>query len=389
MRLIQSSWSPISAMSNQAHQPSVVVIGPSLRILGGQAVMAKQLVDHLASAGWDVEFLPINPRPPGLMAHLESVKYVRTASVSSLYVASLLSKLRRFDVIHLFSASYLSFLIAQMPAIASASVFSKPVILNYRSGEADDHLQRSGRIVKGLLNKCHSIVVPSGYLVEVFRKFGYQATAIPNFVDPEFFGGEARREIQPKILVPRSLEPLYNVACALRTFQLVKREIPAAELTILGEGSEKSDLLRMVTDLDLRDVRFAGRVERSEIVSVYRSHDLLLNTSSIDNMPISILEGLAAGMPVVTTAAGGIPYIIDDRKNGLLFPLDDHAQAAGLIIELYRDSSEVERLSNGARDDAAQYRWERVSDAWFSLYSRVYEEFHEGEGRSAITRDET
>ena len=287
-----------------------------MRIVGGQAVMAARLVEHLKLSGWDADFLPINPKLPGPLAWLEKIKYVRTAAVSSFYLRSLMRYVPRFDVIHLFSASYLSFLIAQMPSILASSFYRKPVILNYRSGEAEDHLRRSGRLVRWLIRRCHSIVVPSRFLVAVFAKFEFEASAIPNFVELKDGFHRVRSSVRPRIIVPRTLEPAYNVACALRAFHIVKAQIPEAELTVLGDGSQEKELKALAEGLGLRDVSFAGRIEHAEVNTFLNRHDLLLNTSSIDNMPVSLLEGFAAGLPIVTTAAGGIPYIIRDRENG-------------------------------------------------------------------------
>jgi glycosyltransferase involved in cell wall biosynthesis len=338
--------------------------------------MAARIVEHLQQDGWDAAFLPINPKPPGLLARLEAIKYVRTALVSTLYLASLRRELERFDVIHLFSASYRSFLISQMPAILTSSRIGRPVILNYRSGEAEDHLRRSGRLVRSLLGRCHSIVVPSQFLVDVFERFGFEATAIPNFVDPESATFRLRSTIRPKIIVPRALEPLYNVSCALRTFRIVKDECPEAELTILGEGSQEAELRSLARALDLRDVYFAGPIDHRDIGGVFDQHDILLNTSSIDNMPVSLLEGFAAGLPIVTTDAGGIPYMIRDRENGHLVDVDDHIEAASRILELCRYPAEVSRLSRIGLREAKRYSWERVADSWSTLYSRVFEEYY-------------
>ena len=146
--------------------PRVLLIGPSLRIMGGQAVMADRMVRAMRDDGVLIDFLPINPEPPGLFHHAERVKGLRTLVVSIFYLASLFKHVPRYDVIHLFSASYLSFIISQTPAILVAKLFRKPLILNYRSGEADDHLETWGRGIFWLLRIPARIVTPSRYLVD-------------------------------------------------------------------------------------------------------------------------------------------------------------------------------------------------------------------------------
>ncbi|HEX9919377.1 MAG TPA: hypothetical protein VGA87_09430, partial [Pyrinomonadaceae bacterium] len=121
----------------------VLIVAPSLGILGGQAVQAARLRERLAEEpSLEVSFLPINPRLPGLLGKLQDIKYVRTVLTSLAYVALLLWRVRAYDVIHVFSASYVSFVLAPTPAILVAKLYGKRVVLNYRSGEAEDHLRR-------------------------------------------------------------------------------------------------------------------------------------------------------------------------------------------------------------------------------------------------------
>ena len=351
--------------------PRVLLVGPSLRIMGGQAVMADRMVRAMRQDGIRIDFLPINPRPPRGFRWTERVKGLRTLVISLFYIGSLIRRVPKYDVVHLFSASYLSFIISQTPAILITKLFRKPLVLNYRSGEAEDHLQRWGRSIFWILRLADQIVTPSGYLVEVFGKFGFDAKPIFNVIDPEAIRYRERTSAHPRIVVPRSLEPLYNAGCAIRAFAIVKARFPQARLTILGDGSQRSELEQLVKELKLQDVRFAGRVERSVIGDFYDRHDILLNTTSIDNMPVSILEGFAAGLPIVTTNAGGIPYLVSDRENGHLVNVDDHVACAERIIELVENPDEVERLSKVGKSEVEKYLWKNVAQQWYGLYLEV------------------
>lgn len=348
--------------------PRLLIVAPSLRIMGGQAVMAKKLLEEFRAAGIRVDFLPINPKPPGMLQHAERVKYLRTLVVSFFYVISLLREVRKYDVIHIFSASYFSFIISQTPAILISRLYGKKIVLNYRSGECDDHLQRWKPIVYPILRLIDRIIVPSGFLVDVFKKHGFEASAIANVVDVKDFPFVPRDTFQPKILVPRMLEPLYNVECAIRAFQVVKAEVPAATLTVLGDGPQESYLKNLVKDLAIEDVSFIGRVDRSRIPQLYQEHDIFLNSSSIDNMPVSILEAYATGLPVVSTAAGGIPYIVRDRDTGHLAPVNDHAELAKRLLEVIHDSASTKKMVLSAKEESKKYRWPAVATQWFGLY---------------------
>jgi glycosyltransferase involved in cell wall biosynthesis len=348
--------------------PRILLVAASPRYVGGQSVMAQRLLADLGGDGVTVGFLPVDPTVPRILSPLDRVKYVRTLLRSLFYVSSLIRHVPRHDIIHVFSASYSSFLISPAPALLVSRVFGKPSILNYRSGEASDHLQRSGRVTDRLIRLATCIVVPSGFLVGVFRQFGLSPIEIPNHVDTSLIKYRERRNVRPHILVSRTLEPLYNIECALRAFQIVQDKHPNAELTVLGDGSQREFLAQLATELQLSNVHFSGRVERSDIARYYDEADIFLNTSSIDNMPVSIIEAFAAGLPVVTTNAGGIPYLISDRVNGHLLQVNDHKAVAERLIELVDNPDEACRLSRAGREEVRKYSWDVAGPKWKSLY---------------------
>src|SRR5438128_2977299 len=121
----------------------VCIIAASLDILGGQAIEAQRILRGMRDEpSVEMSFLPINPRLPGVLRRLQGIKYVRTIVTSLIYWALLLIRVPRSDVLHVFSASYFSFLLSPTPAILAAKLYRKKVVLNYHSGEAEDHLAR-------------------------------------------------------------------------------------------------------------------------------------------------------------------------------------------------------------------------------------------------------
>jgi glycosyltransferase involved in cell wall biosynthesis len=347
----------------------VLMVAPSLDILGGQAVQAARLLARMREeAQLQVSFLPINPRLPGVLSKLQAIKYVRTVVTSLLYIAILLARVGRYDVIHIFSASYLSFLIAPTPAILIARLFGKKIVLNYRSGEAEDHLRRWRRTALPIIRLVDAIVVPSGYLVDVFARFGLKAESIFNIVDVERFGFRSRQALRPVFLSNRNLEPLYNVGCILRAFAIIQRRFTEARLTIVGDGSQRAGLEKLAAELGLRNAEFIGRIAPDRMPTVYDDADIYLNSSDIDNMPGSIIESFAAGLPVVTTDAGGIPYIVSDGETGLLVGRGDHRQMAAMAIRLLEDPALAAKIINQAKDECRKYSWAAVRNRWISLY---------------------
>src|SRR6185436_12886625 len=211
----------------------VAFVAPSLRILGGQAVQADRLL-HAWQGDAEVEawLVPVNPVFPRPLRAAYDVKYVRTVVNELTYVPLLVRELARADVVHIFSASYSSFLLAPLPAILVAKALGKPVVLNYRSGEAPDHLRRS-TIARRALASVDKNIVPSRFLVDVFRGFGITAAIIPNIVDLDRFAFRDRDPLRPRIVSTRNFDALYNVATTVRAFALVQQRWPDASLTLV------------------------------------------------------------------------------------------------------------------------------------------------------------
>ena len=346
----------------------VAIVAPSIGILGGQAVQADRLL-RAWQADPDVEawLVPVNPTPPAPFAGTVKVKYVRTVATQLTYWPLLLRELRKADVVHVFSASYFSFLLAPLPAVLVAALYGKPVVMNYRSGEAPDHLRRSA-IARRVLRSVNRNAVPSRFLQDVFAGYGIRSEIIPNIVDVDRFAFRRRTPLRPNLVSTRNFEDLYNVACTLRAFQLVQQRWPDATLTLVGGGSGETALRALAEQLHLRNVRFAGRVPPHEIWRYYAEADIYLQTPNIDNMPASVLEAFASGCAVVATNAGGVPAILTDDVHGLLVNCDDHQAAADAVLRLLDDQGLAERLTAAARESCERYRWQNVRAQWLALY---------------------
>jgi glycosyltransferase involved in cell wall biosynthesis len=239
--------------------------------------------------------------------------------------------------------------------------------MNYRSGEAPDHLRRSA-LARRTLRAVDRNAVPSIFLQEVFARHGIDSEIIPNIVDVDRFAFRRRDPLRPHVLSTRNFEALYNVECTLRAFRLVQDQYADATLTLVGAGTEDERLRQVVGALGLRNVRFAGRVPPEEIWRYYADADIYLQTPNIDNMPASVLEAFASGCAVVSTNAGGVPAILADGVQGLLVSCGDHETAAARIIELLANPELAARLTTAARESCARYQWTTVRSHWIALY---------------------
>jgi L-malate glycosyltransferase len=347
----------------------ILIVGPSFDILGGQSVQAARLIEQLArQPSLEVGFLPINPRLPGMLSQLQKIKYVRTVLTSFAYVLSLLMRVYKYDVIHVFSASYFSFVLAPTPAILISKLYGRKVLLNYHSGEAEDHLQRWRRTAIPTVRLCDAIVVPSEYLVRVFASFGLEAHAIYNLIDTSQFRFRERVPLRPVFLSNRNLERHYGVDRVLRAFAIIQQSVPEATLTIAGDGSQRRSLEALAHELNLRNATFLGQIKPGAIADVYNAADIYLNGSEIDNQPLSILEAFSCGLPIVTTDAGGIPDMVRHGETGFVVPRGDYAQMAEQAMGLLNNPAQTEQMIQQARRECLKYNWETVKGAWLKTY---------------------
>jgi glycosyltransferase involved in cell wall biosynthesis len=130
-------------------------------------------------------------------------------------------------------------------------------------------------------------------------------------------------------------------------------------------------LRQLADDLRLANVRFAGRVNPSTINEYYADHDIYMQSPDIDNMPLSMLEAFASGLPVVSTEAGGIPTMLEHGRHGLLAPLDDHRALAAHVMRLLDDPDFARLLARAAHLTCNDYAWPSVREKWLDVYESV------------------
>jgi glycosyltransferase involved in cell wall biosynthesis len=295
------------------------------------------------------------------------LRFARTALNQALYLASL-RRVRRCEVVHVFAAAYWSFLLAAAPAIAAGKRLGKRVVLNYHSGEADDHLSHWGKRVHPWLRAADEIVVPSEYLRAVFARHGYRARVVRNALDLSRFTYRERRLLRPRLLSTRNLESHYGVDTTIEAFAMLKRRYPEATLTVAGAGSEERRLRALARAMCGGGVRFLGRVEPSAIPALYESCDIYVNSSVIDNQPLSLLEAFAAGLPVVSTPTGDIGAMVRGGEMGVLVPPGDPSGIAGAVESLLDRPSLALQLAHRARQRVEAYAWPQVRDGWAAVY---------------------
>lgn len=349
--------------------PRVLIVAPGLPLVGGQSVQAARLLSNLKSENSvKVELQPTNPR---FLPGLQKIKYVRTIVTGVKYISDLFKKIPHFDIIHIYAAGDTGFLISTTPAIVAAKLFGKKTILNYHHGGAEEHLKTWRRTALPTVKLFDRIVAPSGFLVDVFAKFGLKAQAIFNVVDTENYRFRERKFLRPVFLSNRNFDALYNVGCILRAFALVQKRFPDAELIVAGDGFEREKLKKLARDLELKNTEFLGSVAQDAMPQLYDRADIYLNSPNIDNMPSSVIEAFAAGTPVVSTDAGGIPFIVEHGETGLLVAKKDHEALAKEAMRLLENQELAQKIIAKARREVLKYSWENVRAEWLALYEEL------------------
>ena len=226
-------------------------------------------------------------------------------------------------------------------------------------------------LVHPWLRLVDEIVVPSEYLRGVFARHGYRVRVIPNVVDTSCFRYRERTLLRPQLLSTRNLEPYYRVDVTLEAFALVRERFPLATLTIVGDGCERGRLVRRAAALGERGIRFVGRVNPAEMPTHYEAADVFVNSSIVDNQPLSVLEAFAAGLPVVSTATGDIGALVRDGETGLVVPPDDPAATAKALTVILEYPVRALRMARQARFEVEAFTWARLRDQWVAAYAGV------------------
>ena len=343
----------------------IVIVGPLAPPAGGMANQTKKLAEFLRGEGLVVDIVRTNADyKPAFVAKLPIIRSLfRLAG----YKLSLFKQLKSADVVHIMANSGWSWHLFAAPAIVIARFLSKPVVLNYQGGYAKSFFEKSWFWVNLTLNKVQAIVVPSTFLQQVFSDFSKTAQVVPNVLDQSlFYPTTIKSNINaPHIIVTRNLEAIYGVDTVINAFARVKKEFPQARLSIAGTGPELITLEKQVINLKLEScVAFTGRLSPEKMAQLYQNANIMLNASTVDNTPNSIIESLACGTPVVTTNAGGISNLVTNKHDAVLVDIGDDRNMAEQTISLLRNEEQRVALINNGLKTITKFYWANV---WLNL----------------------
>ncbi len=331
----------------------LVYIGNKLEARGGAPTSIDVLPDLLRAEGIEVS-----------TASSKKNKFLRLLEMQKL----LFSKAKSADIVLIDTYSTQNF----WYAVISAQVcrwLQLPYMLFLHGGNLGERLRKNPKVSKRLFGRSRSNIVPSEFLLEKFSRKGIgNLRHIPNSISIEDYPFQERSSPRPKLLWVRSFSEVYNPLLAVRVFEKLKDKYKEAELCMVGPAKDGSLQIckQYVQKKGLR-VSFPGKLSKTEWLHLSRNYDLFLNTTNIDNTPVSVLEAMALGLPVVSTEVGGMPYLIRDREEGLLVRPNDETAMLTAIETLLAKPELAQAMSVKARKKVENFDWQKVKEQWLEL----------------------
>lgn len=289
-------------------------------------------------------------------------------------VWTLIKKHRNFDAVVLEVYSGLSFIIADAASFLCV-IFNLPLIMVLHGGNLPEFIKNHPRRTKRTLRRAHFLAAPSEFLAEKIGEHGFEIRVIPNVLNLENYPFRERGEIKPRLVWMRSFHEIYNPQMAIEVLAELCRTVPAATLTMAGRDKGLENKIKQTArKLGVSEaVRFAGFFDETKKREEFAAADIYINTNRIDNMPVSVVEAAAFGLPVVATRVGGLPYLIADGENGLLVENENVGEMVAAIQNLLENPGLTRKISRGGRLLAGRSAWSAVRRDWEKLFAEVGE----------------
>ena len=341
---------------------AICLIYPSPPPFGGMATQGDLLKKHLSLQGETIIQLATNQMPQFFQKTIGKIPGFRTCVRIIFFYLMLMSALKRSRTIHILACSHLYYYLHVLPVVFLGKLTRPRVMVNYRGGEAQVFFKGMAGRTLVMLRWADVITVPSGYLKEIFDRLQVTTKIVPNLIETRHFSfSPPQIKDEVRFVCTRNFEDYYDVATTVIAFANVKKDLENASLTLVGDGTQRENLQDLVNRLCLSHcIEFKGKVSQEQMPQCLASHDIFVNSSVVDNYPISILEAFACGLPVVSTAAGGIPYLIEDGKTGLLVPPGNAGELARKMILVATTPKLANQLALQGKVAAQSHTWEKI-----------------------------
>jgi L-malate glycosyltransferase len=236
-------------------------------------------------------------------------------------------------------------------------------------GNLPTRLDKNPVLCKMLFKNAFANVAPSHYLMTAFESQGFlNCRYIPNSISIENYNFKNRTIFQPKLLWVRAFAEIYNPKMAIDVLKLIQEEYPNATLCMIGPDKDGSlqKMQEYASYLNL-NVKFTGKLSKSEWIKMSEEYDIFINTTHADNMPVSVIEAMALGTPVISTNVGGIPFLIKDKQNGLLVSDNEVVAMSESIKKIIEDSVFANKMAINARKESENFDWEKIKFQWNTI----------------------
>jgi glycosyltransferase involved in cell wall biosynthesis len=340
-------------------KPSILIVGNLLSSTLGVRSVSEDLADRLSNAGWNV--LAASDKPGRLPRLLDMARTVW---------------LRRRDYeaanVEVFSGP--AFFWAEVVCLL-LRLLGKPHILTLHGGSLPEFSRRWPNRVRRLLKSACIVTTPSGYLLEQMSVYRPDLTLLPNPLNLYAYDFRLRTQPEPRLVWLRAFHSIYNPSLAPRVLAHLVADFPDITLTMIGpdkgDGSSQAmvDLARRT--MVAERILMAGKKLKPEISAWLNRGDVFLNTTNMDNMPVSVLEAMACGLCIVSTNVAGIPHLLEHEHDALLVPPDDSGAMAAAVRRILTSPQLAEKLSGNARKKAEQHDWRVILPQWESLFEEA------------------
>ena len=249
------------------------------------------------------------------------------------------------------------------------STIKTPYIPLLHGGKLPQRLKKSPGACRFIFGRSYKNVAPSLYIFEAFKEKGYDNIIfIPNSINLKNYDFKKRETIEPRLLWARSFSRIYNPLLALKVFKLLITLYPSAKLCMIGPDKDGSlKRCKKYAEENTLDVRFTRLLSKNEWHKLSEEYDIFLNTTHYDNLPVSVLEAMAMGLPVISTDVGGLPFLLTHDKDSLLVGDDDAPGFVKAIGQLLENQSKGQKIIVAARTKAEEFDWAEVKNLWLAL----------------------
>lgn len=236
-------------------------------------------------------------------------------------------------------------------------------------GNLPNRLKSSPKLSKAIFNHAYKNVAPSNYTQTNFETFGYSnIVCIPNSIEIKHYPYKQRDFGKVKLLWVRSFSKIYNPLLGIQVLKVLNDDGIDAELCMVGP--EKDGSLQEAKNYAEKlkvEVTFKGKLEKEEWINLSKNYNFFINTTNFDNMPVSVIEAMALGLPVISTNVGGLPYLIEDNKDGILVNPNDVSLFTSAVKSLLSNPEKAIQLTAHARKKVELFDWEVVKNQWIEL----------------------